>query len=62
MFVKYAGRLSPDRGCCKDTSGRTPVSELGEVMSQGGLAGGVHDVGFSFFFFLQTNQPQGVIL
>lgn len=26
VFVKYAGRLSPDRGCSKDTSGRTRVS------------------------------------
>lgn len=27
VFAKYAGKLSPDRGCFKDTSGRTPVSE-----------------------------------
>lgn len=31
VFVKYAGKLSPDRGCSKDTSGRTPVSEWGNI-------------------------------
>lgn len=29
VFAKYAGKLSPDRGCSKDTSGRTPVSGWG---------------------------------
>lgn len=29
VFVKYAGKLSPDPGCSKDTSGRTPVSGCG---------------------------------
>lgn len=29
VFAKYAGKLSPDPGCSKDTSGRTPVSGWG---------------------------------
>lgn len=33
-FAKYAGKLSPDRGCSKDTSGRIPVSESGLLCCQ----------------------------
>lgn len=35
VFVKYVGKLSQDRGCSRDTSGRTQVSEW--VISQGVL-------------------------
>lgn len=46
VFAKYAGKLSPDRGCSKDTSGRTPVSEWGATEGPSDWRGWIVVVGF----------------